>query len=105
VGHFATLPPPVSFTARSFALRLAQHAIVYTGLLVGAICGCVFIFAPVEASFLMVGCIAAAALAFFLLSSSGQRVRRLVEGGLAASYVAGAGALLKAINELWHWLS
>lgn len=102
--EFALQPPPTIFTLSRFAVRLAQHAIVYTAVLIAATSCCLFVFAPVETSIVAVGILAVLSVAVAMSSSSRVRVRRLIEHGLAATYAVGAGALLKAITEFLHHL-
>src|ERR1700680_3687221 len=93
---FALRPAPPRFTPERFGTRLCQHLTIYTALLGLAVYACAFAFAPLETSVISeVGIVLAVCIALFF-SPSRQRLRRLVEGGIATSYVIGAAVLLKA---------
>ena len=100
--RFAFEPAPRRFTVTSFARRVVQHVIIYCGILIAATYTCLFVFAPAETSLVSILCIAVGGVAVGLLSPPRRKWRRLVEGGLAASYIAGAAALLKAFDSFLH---
>ena len=95
-------PAPPRFTLASFGARLRQHLIVYGALLVTAIYACAFIFAPLETSMISEVLVAVAVCIAIVFSPSRQRLRRLVEGGLAAGYIIGAAVLLKAFDAFFR---
>jgi hypothetical protein len=99
---FALRPAPPQFTLATFGIRLQQHLVTYGALLASATYACAFVFAPLETSVISVVVIALAIGVAFLFSPSRQRVRRLVEGGIAASYIVGAAVLLKAFDALFR---
>jgi lipopolysaccharide/colanic/teichoic acid biosynthesis glycosyltransferase len=45
---FALAPPPRRFNAATFAKRIGQNLIIYSGLLIAAIYACLLVFAPFE---------------------------------------------------------
>jgi len=92
---------PHRFTFLTFAKRVYQHLLVYSVILVTVLYVCLFIFAPIETSLLSIFCIGVAGLAS-LLSSSRWKFHRIIEGGIAASYIAGAALLLKAFEAFLH---
>jgi hypothetical protein len=99
---FALRPAPSQFTLASFGIRLQQHTVAYGALLASAVYACAFVFAPLETSVISVVFIALVICVAYFSSPSRQRVRRLVEGGIAASYIVGAAALLKAFDALFR---
>src|SRR5271169_4546846 len=99
---FASRPAPPHFTPGSFGTRLEQHLVTYGALLASAVYACAFVFAPLETSVISVVVIALVICVALFFSPSRQRVRRLVEGGIAASYVVGAAMLLKAFDALFR---
>jgi hypothetical protein len=101
---FALAGPPRVFTVSSFAARLSRHALFYGALLLVAVLGCLLVAAPLETTGLALGCVVLGSAVSSALSASGRKVRRVLQGGIVASYVVGAGVLLKAITELWHGL-
>ncbi|HEX5454604.1 MAG TPA: hypothetical protein VFX06_12500 [Stellaceae bacterium] len=103
-GRFALRSPPESFTVLNFAARMGQHAVIYSGVLAGAIIGCLLVYAPLETAMLGVACVIAGGLVILLLSSRRSRLRRFLQEAMVASYVAAAGALFKVIAELVHRL-
>jgi hypothetical protein len=100
---FMFRPPPTAFTGLAFLIRLAQHGLVYSGILAIAVLACLFILAPIEVALAGIGAIALAAPLIFVLSAPDVRFRRTVQQAVLASYIASAGALLKAIAALTHW--
>jgi hypothetical protein len=100
--QFALRAPPPRFTAATFAQRICQHLIVYSGFLVAAIYACLLVFMPAETAALSLGGIALAGVVVLLSPSSRRKLHRLVMGGVAASYIAGAAALLKAFEAFLH---
>jgi len=99
---FASRPAPPHFTLASFGIRLEQHLVAYGVLLASAVYACAFVFAPLETSVISLVAIALVICVALFFSPSRQRVRRLVEGGIAASYVVGAAILLKAFDALFR---
>jgi hypothetical protein len=99
---FVLQPTPSRFNITTFAKRTCQNLIIYFGLLVAALYACLLILAPIETLILSVICIALAGIGISFLSSSLQKLHRLVEGALAAGYIAGAAALLKAFEAFLH---
>ena len=100
VIRFALRPAPRRFGAANFAIRLAQHLIVYIIFLITAVYGCLFVFAPAEMLLLSLAGIFVMVVVVSLFSSSGQKLRRLAAGGIAAIYIAGAAALLRAVEAV-----
>lgn len=100
--RFALRPAPHRFGTVGFAIRTCQHLLVYSAILAIAVYVCALLFAPVETSVISIVCIVATSLVVALLSSPPRKLFRLLEGGLAASYVAGAAALLKAFEAFFH---
>jgi hypothetical protein len=98
----ALRPAPRRFTFTAFAKRACQHLVVYAVILVTALYVCLLVFAPIETSLLSIFCIGAAGLVGLLSSSSRRKFHRLIEGGIAAGYIAGAAALLKAFEAFLH---
>ena len=99
---FALRSAPPSFTAASFGTRLQQHLVAYGAILASAIYACAFVFAPLETSVISEIVIALAVCVALFFSPSRQRFRRLVEGGLAATYVVAAAFLLKAFDAFFR---
>ena len=100
--QYAMAEPPPIFTLPSFAKRLAQHALFYTVLLAAAVSACLFVAAPLQATGLfLIGILVAVGISS-LAASSGARLRRMLQGGIAATYALGAGMLFKVIAQLWH---
>lgn len=98
----ALTAPPAEPTLASYTIRLGQHLAVYSVLLVAAIVVCLFVAAPLETAAVAVVCIMIIQVYSLTSASSRSIFDRILRGGLAASYVVGAGALLKALSELWH---
>jgi hypothetical protein len=94
--------PPRQFTRASFVVRLYQHVLVYAALLIAAVYGCLFFFAPAETSLFSVAVIVLAGIVGALWSPSRRRLHRLLQGGIAVTYIAGAAALLKAFEAFFH---
>jgi hypothetical protein len=99
---FALRPAPPRFTVAGFGIRLRQHMVAYGALLASAVYACAFVVAPLETSVISVMFIALVICVAYFFSPSRQRVRRLVEGGVAASYIVGAAVLLKAFDALFR---
>ncbi len=90
-------PAPARFTLASFGTRLRQHLAAYAMILASAVYVCAFFFAPLETSVISEVGIALAVCVALFFSPSRQRLRRLVEGGIATSYIVGALVLLEAL--------
>lgn len=102
--RFALRTPPHRFTAASFAGRLYQHLIVYALLLIGAVYSCLFVFAPTETALISVACTLVGGVVISLSSASGRKFNRLIGGGIAAIYIAGAAALLRGFEAAFAFL-
>jgi hypothetical protein len=100
--RFALRPPPRQFRATQFAMRICQHLLVYTAILISAVYACALVFLPAETFAISIVCIAIVSLVILLSPHSRKKMLRLLEGGLAASYIAGAAALLKAFEAFLH---
>lgn len=96
--RFALRPAPSRFNVANFAARICQHLIVYAGLLIAAVYGCLFVFAPAQASLLSVAIIAVSSILILSLSSPRNKIRRLLEGGLMAGYIVGLAVLMRAFE-------
>ncbi len=99
--QFVLQPAPRRFNAVTFVKRTCQNLIIYTGLLLAALYICLLVLAPIEIFIISIGCIVLV-VGVFLLSPSLQKLHRLVEGALAAGYIAAAAALLKAFEAFLH---
>lgn len=95
-------PAPAAFTPATFKLRLVQHLVAYVAIAVFAGYVCAFVFAPLEMLAVSEAVLALVVCGVLFFSPSRQRVRRLVEGGIAASYIVAAGILLKAFDALFR---
>ncbi len=100
--EFTLRPPPPRFTPAGFAARLCQHLALYAIVLAGAIFACLFIFAPLETLVISLSCIVIGAAFVLFRLPARQRFQRLVESGIAASYIAGAAALFEAFKAFLH---
>jgi hypothetical protein len=99
---FALRPAPTHFTPGSFMTRLRQHLVLYGTLLLAAVYACAFAFAPLETSAVSEAGIILAVVVALIVSPSRQRLRRLVEGGIATSYIVGAAVLVKAFDAFFR---
>ncbi len=95
-------PAPHRFTVTIFVRRTCQNLLVYTVILMAALYACLFVFAPIETSLFSIFCIGVGSFVGLLSSSSRRKFHRLLEGGIVASYIAGAAALLKAFEAFLH---
>jgi hypothetical protein len=100
--QFALQLPPHRFEVATFATRIYQNFLVYSVCLIAAIYVCLLVFAPIQTFVLSVAVIFVGSIVILLLTPSRQRLHRLLEGGLAAGYIAGAAALLKAFEAFLH---
>jgi|SRR5580704_606548 hypothetical protein len=98
----ALQPAPARFTLMNFGARLRRHLIAYAIILTSAVYACAFVFAPLEMSVISLMGIAVAVCIALFFSPSRQRLRRLVEGGIAASYIVGAAILMKAFDAIFR---
>jgi hypothetical protein len=103
--RFALRPAPRQFSAIAFALRITQHLIVYGAILIAAVYGCLFILAPLQTALLSVLLLLFVSIIVILYSSPRERLRRILEGGLVASYVAGMAAAVKASEFIANFLA
>ncbi|HEY1794537.1 MAG TPA: hypothetical protein VGG57_00320 [Stellaceae bacterium] len=102
VFQFALAGSPSPFTLASFAKRIVQHAVFYCCLLAVALTATLFFAAPLQMTGFILVCIFLGAGIGSLAASSGARLSRVLQGGIAVSYAAGAGMLFKIIALLWH---
>lgn len=102
VFQFALARPPSPFTPSNFAKRITQHAVFYCGLLIATLAASLFFAAPLEMTGAILVCIVLGVGVGSLVASSGAKLRRVLQGGIAVSYAAGAGILFKMIASLWH---
>lgn len=102
--RFALRTAPDRFTPANFAQRLFQHLIVYGLLLTAAVYSCLFVYAPIETALISVACVLVAGFGVALSSASDRKFNRLVSGGVAAIYIAGAAALLRGFEAVVSFL-
>jgi len=98
--RFASRPAPRRFGISSFATRLGQHLLVYTAILLAAMYTFLFVTMPVETGVISVPLLALAGVAVALYPTARRKPQRLLGGGVAAGYIAGAAAMLKAFESL-----
>ncbi|HEV8677955.1 MAG TPA: hypothetical protein VGQ90_01170 [Stellaceae bacterium] len=87
--------------------RLYQHLIFYGLLLAAAVYCCLFVFAPIETALISVVAALLAGTVAAMSAASGRKFNRLIAGGMAAVYLAGAAALLRGFEAVvsllfWH---
>jgi len=98
--RFVGRQAPRRFGIGSFATRLGQHFLVYTAILLTALYAALLVTMPVETGAISVLLLALAGVAVALYPAARRKPQLLLGGGVAAGYIAGAAAILKAFESL-----